>query len=253
MLNVSASIVTYNSADEINGVLTSIIASSNIPAVGIYVVDNNSSDGTCKQVQQLFPNCRIIGLSKNLGYGRGHNQAIQIVKSKYHAVINPDITFSTETISDLVSFMEDHPDIALCSPKILNTDGTEQHLPKRRPSLKYLLGGFLEKHGKVFKQWRREFTLADVKINEPTEIDFCSGCFMFFRTEALKKCGGFDDRYFMYFEDADLTREIQRYGKTVYNPNIEVTHGWKRENRTFKGFSRQIISMFKYFFKWFNR
>jgi GT2 family glycosyltransferase len=250
MIQVSASIVTFNNAKEINGVLSSLIASSISREIEIYIVDNNSSDDTLQKVQQSFPDCKVLSQTKNLGYGSGHNQAIELIQSEYHAVINPDITFSANTISNLVAFMENHPDIVLCSPKILNTDGTEQYLPKLRPSLKYLLGGFLENKGRMFKRWRQEFTLADVEINEPLEIDFCSGCFMFFRTKALKKCGGFDDRYFMYFEDADLTREIQRYGKTLYNPDITVTHKWKRENRTLKGLSRQITSMFKYFLKW---
>lgn len=250
MVKISASIVTFNNAKEINGVLSSLIASSCRPGIETYIVDNNSSDGTLQKVQQSFPDCKVLSLKRNLGYGSGHNQAIELIQSEYHAVINPDITFSANTISDLVAFMENHPDIVLCSPKVLNTDGTEQYLPKLRPSLKYLLGGFLESKGRMFARWRQEFTLSNVEIKDPLEIDFCSGCFMFFRTSALKECGGFDDRYFMYFEDADLTREIQRYGKTVYNPNIEVTHEWKRENRTIKGLSRQINSMFKYFLKW---
>ena len=73
---------------------------------------------------------------------------------------------------------------------------------------------------------------------------------MFCRTSALKNCNGFDERYFMYGEDADLTRELQKIGKTMYVPQIEVTHEWKRENRSLKGRLRQVTSMTKYFFKW---
>jgi hypothetical protein len=250
MNKVSASIVTYNNSNEIEGVLSSFHTSSYRPSIEVFIVDNNSSDDTLQRVRQSFPDYKILSLSSNLGYGAGHNQAIKVVESEYHVIVNPDITFAEGIIDKLVSFMEVNPDIVLCSPKILNIDGTVQHLPKRKPSLKYLLGGFLENKGSIFKQWRQEFTLANVKINIPIEIDFCSGCFMFFRTEALKKCGGFDDRYFMYFEDADLTREIQKFGKTVYNPDIEVVHEWKRDNRTFKGLLRQVSSMCKYFYKW---
>ena len=72
--------------------------------------------------------------------------------------------------------------------------------------------------------------MQDRKNTEPCEIDFCTGCFMFCRTEALKKVGGFDEEYFLYFEDADLTRKMQSVGKTMFVPSIRVIHGWQREN-----------------------
>lgn len=93
--------------------------------------------------------------------------------------------------------------------------------------------------------------MRDVVMKEPTEIDCCTGCFMFCRSETLKKCRGFDRRYFLYFEDADLTREMQKYGKTVYSPNHTVTHSWKRENgSTVKGIIRASISAVKFMWKW---
>lgn len=250
MKKVSASIVTYNNENEILGVLNSLYNTSDSFGLEVYLVDNHSTDKTVERVKEKYPECNILQMEKNLGYGSGHNRAISVVESEYHMVINPDIVFTDGIISQFIEYMDSNPDIALCSPKVLNRDGSTQYLPKQRPSMKFLLGGFFETKSNIFRHWRQEFTMANIQIIDPVEIDFISGCFMFFRTEVLKKCGGFDERYFMYFEDADITRKIQKLGKTIYNPAIEVTHEWKRENRTLRGFLRQVSSMFKYFFKW---
>ncbi len=250
MESLTISIVTYNNQDEILGVLQSISDSVLQSKVTVNIVDNNSTDNTVNLVRDKFPDYVVLEMAKNLGYGAGHNQAIRHVKSTYHAIINPDITFEKNVLAKLITYMNNNPDVVLCGPKILNIDGTEQYLPKKQPKLKYLIGGFLETKGSVFKRWRTEYTLSDIEITEPIEIDFCSGCFMFARTSALQRCNGFDERYFMYFEDGDLTRELKEYGKTVFNPFVEVVHEWKRENKALKGRMLQIFSMLKYFRKW---
>jgi len=251
MKKVSVSIVTYNNQNEIDGILESLFK-INLSSflLEVYIIDNNSSDNTVLIANSKFPNCKILKLNKNLGYGTGHNQIIKIIDSDYHLIVNPDIIFHPDTISKLIDYMDANSDVVICSPKVLNIDGSPQFLPKKRPTLKFLLGGFFENKGKIFKKWRDEFTFADKILNTPEPIDFCTGCFMFCTTLAFKQCKGFDERYFMYFEDADLTRKMQKYGRTMYNPNIEVFHEWKRENRKLKGRLMQISSMIKYFLKW---
>ena len=137
------------------------------------------------------------------------------------------------------------------SPKVLNKDGTEQYLPKKYPKFKYLIAGkFEEKHSR-FEQLRSEYTRKNERINEFIDIDFCTGCFSVLRTNELKKCHGFDERFFLYLEDADLTREMQKFGRTVYNPKIEVCHGWERASgKSFKYFLIHLQSMMKYCYKW---
>lgn len=251
MKKVSVSIVTYNNQNEIEGVLRSLFETTlSSFLLEVNILDNNSSDNTVLIVSSKFPNCKIFKINKNLGYGAGHNQIIKNIDSDYHIIVNPDITFRPDTISKLIDYMDTNSDVVVCSPKVLNKDGSPQFLPKKRPTIKFLLGGPFENKGKIFKKWRDEFTFVDKILTTPVPIDFCTGCFMFCNTSALKKCKGFDERYFMYFEDADLTREMQKYGKTMYNPNIEVFHEWKRENQKLNGRLMQISSMIKYFLKW---
>ncbi len=251
---VSASIVTYNSADEIENVLDSLYK-SNLDEINleVCVVDNNSADNTVAVIKEKYPDVILIENKENAGFGAAHNVAINKADSKYHIIVNPDIVFLKNTVRDCVRYMNGNQDTVITTPKILNDDEdrTEQFLPKRYPKIKYLVGGIFEKKSKRCKKWRREYTMRDNKSNEPREIDFCTGCFMFCRTEALKKVGGFDEKYFLYFEDADLTRKMKQLGKTMFVPSIEVIHGWQRENhKNMKAARTMIKSYGVYFRKW---
>lgn len=248
---ISASIVTYNSQSDILNILESLNQCKLESEIDIYVVDNASSDKTVDIVKQNYPEVSVIELPKNIGFGAGHNIVINMVESDYHIIVNPDIFVHEGSIADLSTYMDNNPNIAIASPKIMNTDGTEQYLPKRYPKMKYFLGGRFEKYGKLFKKWRAEYTRCNENISQPTEIDFCTGCFMFCRTSSLKSVGGFDERYFLHFEDADLTREMKKVGKTMFVPYIIVTHEWKRENgKAGKVFRIALKSMYKYLRKW---
>lgn len=249
MSKVSVGIVTHNNENEINDLLNSIEV-CNFKDVDVYIFDNNSSDNTIAKIKEKYEFVNIIESRENLGYGKGHNQIIKIIDSKYHIVVNPDIVIDRKQIELMIDFMEKNDDVAILTPKVLNMDGTEQYLPKRAPTVKYLLGRY-ENIFKICKKWRDEYTLKDIIPASCIEIDFCTGCFMFCRTTLLKEVCGFDERYFMYFEDADLTKKMQKLGKTIYDPNIFVIHKWKREdtkNITLK--VEHIKSMLIFFVKW---
>ena len=153
----------------------------------------------------------------------------------------------------MINYMEAHPSIAILTPRVLNTDGTEQFLPKKQIAVHYLLGGLFENFGGVFRRWREEFTLADLDVQFPMPVEFATGCFLLIKTSVFQQLGGFDPRFFLYQEDSDLSRRVleQKLGSIVYHPDMVVTHRWARENtRTFKGRMRQMRSVMKYFLKW---
>lgn len=248
---VSVSIVTYNSRDEIPLALDSIVRYAATADIGVTVVDNNSSDGTADFVSANYPGVEVIRLSENLGYGGGHNVALRRAVSRYHLIVNPDIAFDADVLPKLSAFLDRNPDVVLAVPKVVGFDGEEQFLPRRIPRLRYVAGGLLESRGRIFKAWRDEYTRRADSLSDTTDIDFATGCFMFGRTSALQSVGGFDKRYFLYLEDADLTRELQRVGRTVLYPNVQVRHKWRRDNtRLGKGLLLAFGSMVKYMNKW---
>ncbi|NLT98896.1 MAG: glycosyltransferase family 2 protein [Christensenellaceae bacterium] len=247
---VSISIVTYNSKRCIVALLDSIDRYVKGVDYHVYVIDNGSTDGTAEIVKRrVSPTLTLIESPANRGFGGGHNMVLDRRDAEYHACINPDIVLKDDVISAMVRYMDAHGDIGLLAPKVLNMDGTTQALPKRSPRLIYLISrridlGFLRKY-------REEYEMRERDENTPFDIEFCSGCFMFLRTALLKELGGFDERFFLYFEDADLTRRVAQRARVEYHPAFQVYHAWARAGRRrFKYFVIQVISMLKYMIKW---
>lgn len=246
-MKVTGSIVTYNNSKIIYECIQSILEQTKNIDFTLYVVDNGSTDGTADIIRKHFSQVRVIENGKNLGFGHGHNRAIEEIQSDYHAVINPDITMTEQSITKMCRYMEEHKDVLLITPKILNEDGTEQFLPKYCPTIRYVI---ISKF-KPFRYLRRRYTRETENLNCPTEVEFCTGCFFVARTALIKELKGFDPRFFMYCEDADLSRRVRRKGKIIFYPLTCVTHKWGRENtRSFKGVMRFMSSLLKYFCKW---
>lgn len=248
---LSACIVLYHCGDELSHALR-CIQNADLE-VDVFLSDNSPEDLTAEKMQWLFPGITVLSQKENVGFGRANNAVIPSLRSKYHLIMNPDVTFDPGLLSRMVLYMEAHPNIAILTPKVLNEDGSEQFLPKKQIRVHYLLSGLLEGFGGIFKRWRDEFTLADTEVIRPTPVEFATGCFLLIRTDIFVRLNGFDPRFFLYQEDSDLSRRVldQRLGSIVYHPDMCVTHTWARENtRTFRGRFRQIRSVFKYFLKW---
>lgn len=249
-IKLTASIVAYNSADEILNVLNSL-SKINVNNFAVTIVDNASSDNTVALVKKNYPTIKVIESKKNVGFGAGHNLAIKEIDSDYHIFVNPDISVESNQIKNMIEYLEKNKDVVILTPKVLNTDGTEQFLPKVFPKIKYVISGKLESKANIFYKWRSQYTFRDRVITEPIEIQYSTGCFMVCRTSALKAVGGFDERYFLHFEDADLTREMLSKGRVMYNPNVYVTHTWHRDNIKNKNIRKIALqSLRKYYMKW---
>lgn len=248
---ITVSIVTYNSADEIDILMESLQSCSSFNDMTVFVVDNASKDNTVEYIRENYPWVRLIVSKENLGFGAGHNLVINNVQSDYHLIVNPDISVTENAIRDSVKYLHDHPDISVMTPFVMNVDGTQQFLPKKNPSMKYMIGGMFENKFDFCKKLREDYTLQNQSVTTPIDVEFCTGAFMVTRTDSLHKVGGFDERYFLHFEDADLTRELRKVGRAVYNPDIKVTHKWHRENKKInKSFWVALKSMFIYMEKW---
>ncbi len=217
------------------------------------VVDNSQTQELYDHISDLPIKYYFCGF--NAGYGRGHNKAInEASSSKYHVVINPDIIIAPSTIETLVAFMDDNTDIGMVCPKILNPDGTTQRLNKRYPTvfdlfIRRFLPGSLSR---LFKRRMDRYEMNDKGYDSVYDVESLSGAFMFCRTDVLRQLGGFDPRYFMYFEDFDLSREVQRLGyRTVYYPYATVTHLWERAaHKKLRMTLVFVTSMVRYFNKW---
>lgn len=243
---LSVCIVTYNNSEVIGSAVSSIKEYTKGVDYKLYISDNASSDDTLKIVKEADDNAEITENGGNIGFGKAHNAVISKLESKYHAVVNPDIRLDNDVLTEMCEYLDSHEDVAMVTPKILFPNGDEQVLPKRKPKLKYLLGRRLP----IYKNAVAEYTRSDEVFSEPTEIDFCTGCFFVMRTEVFKALNGFDDRFFMYFEDADITLRAKEFGKVMFIPSSHVIHCWERSSsKSIKYLLIHISSMFKFLIK----
>ncbi len=250
---ISASIVTYNDGEEAAAACRSLIENTKRYPLRLYVIDNSETDDTAKCIQDIS-GVTLLRQHKNIGFGAAHNRVLEKELGKYHFIVNPDITVSSDVLSDLTDMFEENPDIVKCCPKICNPDGSEQKLPKERPTVKRLFLGRLAPLGGIFKKIRDEYIWADRELDKITDINFCTGCFCGIRSELFKALGGFDERYFMYLEDVDLTMRAKKYGRVVINPSVSVTHAWHRDSaKSIKYLAIHITSSVKFLIKWRNK
>ncbi len=256
MSEITGCIVTYNSISsprkkkELETAVTSMLKYTAPLDFKLYIVDNNSQDGTADYIRSAFPQVSVICNGINAGFGAAHNLMLDKIDSKYHFVINPDVEMRSNVIGDMCAFMETHPEAGASSPKICFPDGRLQILARKNPKIKYLLASRFAKSREESKLVR-EYCMLDENISGPIMVENASGCFLCFKTEVFKKLNGFDERYFMYFEDYDILRRLNKIAKLYYLPDVVVYHEWGRDSSKNKKLLQiHIISALKYFARW---
>ena len=248
---ISASIVCYNSnADTLRKAIGSVL---NVPLnIVLYIIDNSFEDS----LQEKLSNFNIIYIHNpaNPGFGAGHNQAIKLAmdsKSKYHFVINPDTYFDIDIISPMIKFMANNNDVGMMMPEILYPDGTLQYLPKLLPHPFWILRRKLRNFAWLNDDFIDKYELRNFASNKVYNSPLLSGCFTLLNLKAIEDVGAYDEKFFMYFEDFDLSRRMHKWYKTIYFPEVFVYHeydsGASKSWRLFKIF---ITSAVIYFGKW---
>lgn len=224
---ISIVIVNYNVKDFLYQCLRSIERASANLTLEIFVVDNNSTDGSMEILPQQFPFVNFIALDKNLGFGKANNIAMDQATGKYILLLNPDTILSENTLDKMVGYMETQPSVGIAGCKVLNEDGSFQS-PCRRgfptPWASLCKLFFLEKlfpRSPIFARYSQTFR----DENETYYIDAISGSFMFCRKETLRTLKGFDPDFHMYGEDIDLCYRAHQAGwKTAYFHETTIIH-----------------------------
>ena len=221
------------------------------------IVDNSPHDYDSSEIESLIADYfsseqyRYQRSQTNLGFGAGHNLALD-TDSEFHLILNPDLVLDEDAISNALAFMQANPECGLLTPRAYWDNGQRQFLCKRYPTvLDLLLRGFAPPGiRKLFHKRLAHYEMADV-INELDvywDPPIISGCFMLFRTEVWKQLGGFDPRFFLYFEDFNLSLQAHAITRVAYVPSVRLIHhgghasrkGW----RHIKMFSRSMFTFF---------
>jgi GT2 family glycosyltransferase len=205
-----------------------------------------------------LPTCDAARVSyhfanSNLGYGRAHNFALRASKdrARYNLVMNTDITYEPGAVTRLVDFMDANPRAGLTGPKVLYPDGALQHVCRLLPTpANMFLRRFLPS-AQLTQRADEHYELRWWDHASVANIPYFQGSFMMLRTQLCAAIGGFDERFFLYGEDIDLTRRIHQVAETLYVPDVRITHQYRRySNRSVRGTWYGIQNNVRYFNKW---
>jgi GT2 family glycosyltransferase len=218
----------------------------------LYLIDNSPVDAISASISD--PRVEYIFTGENVGFGKAHNIALRkaVKEAPFHVVLNPDVSFPEGTLEMLQQYMERSPDVGLVMPKVLNMNHELQYLCKRLPSpLELFFRRFIPANFTWIRKRLESYEMREMNYESEFEAPYLSGCFMFLRTEAIARIGYFDERYFMYMEDIDLSRRIFSEYRNVYYPKARIYHVHARESyKTFRLLKIHIISAIQYFNKW---
>jgi len=251
MVDLTISIVTYKTdLYQLKRCLNSLMLYDG--NIYIYLIDNSPSKDLI-DVLQDFTNIEYVHLSHNPGFGCGHNEGIRRAAAKnanFHLVINADIYFYSDIITPLLEHMDNNPNVGMIMPKILNPDNSIQRLCKLVPTpLDLLARRLLPKSLRKLADER--FELHSTGYDKIMYVPYLSGCFMLIRKKTLENVGTFDERFFMYPEDIDLSRRIASLQDTIFFPLVSAYHEHAAESRkSIKMFLIHSYNICKYFNKW---
>ena len=250
---ITASIVLYNTPIHLINRLLGCIRNSGCIDI-LYIVDNSPVSNKQLDLENM-PAEYVYGHG-NIGYGSGHNIAFRkAVKSGsiFHFVINPDISFGDTELQKMVTRISADIEIGQLMPKVIYPDGTLQYLCKLLPTpLDLVLRRFAIGPLKRVAKFRAdEFELRFTGYKQEMNVPFLSGCFMLFRVSSLQAIGFFDENFFMYGEDIDLTRRMHSKYKTLFFPGALVIHDHAKESyKNLKMLWIHSINIVRYFNKW---
>lgn len=247
---ITASIVTYKTdKTELKECLDALI---NNGVFKVYICDNSPTDslrGFCSS----FVRTEYVFNNGNIGYGAGHNVAIRKAVaecSKYHLVINSDVYFKWDVLEKIAAYMDANSDVAQVQPNVVYPDGTMQYACRMLPTPANLIFRRFMPKG-MMERMNYRYLLKFNDHTKPMNIPYHQGSFMFFRTECFNKVGLFDERFFMYPEDIDITRRMHKHFKTMFWPEVTIVHAHRAASyKSKKMLKIHMVNMIKYFNKW---
>ncbi len=223
-MNISVVVVNWNGGEAVLKTLRSVTKAAGEKEV--WLVDNASTDESLEKIREEFPLVKILANRENLGFARANNQAAEKAKGEYLILLNPDTEVMEETFIKTSLYFQSHPKVGIIGGRLENEDGSVQKSGRRDPTvLRELVyySGLWRYHEKYF-QARFDFP-AGLDWEKDRLVDEVSGAYLAIRRKVVEEIGLFDERFFMYYEDADLCLRARKAGwQVVYVPEIRIKH-----------------------------
>lgn len=221
-ITVSIILVNYNGADVLVDCLKSI--NKFVPGHNceVIVVDNASQDNSVDIIENKFPNVQLIKLTKNVGFGAGNNAGAKVAKGEFLFLLNTDTIITSNILPHLVDLMEKNPTVGIIGPKLLFPDGRFQISFSPTISIK---GELEARKLHRYAESRTKLALLENNFQKIQEVDIVVGAAFFIRGDLFRTLGGFDEKFFMYFEESDLCQRAKNIGyEILYTPKISLIH-----------------------------
>ena len=248
MKKISVVILNWNGVGMLQKFMPKVVEYSAMEGVEICVADNASTDESVSYLQTNFPNVRLILLDKNYGFAEGYNRALQQVEAEYVVLLNSDVEVTPHWLEPLVEYMDVHPEVAACQPKIRSERNKEYF------EYAGAAGGYLDKYGYPFCRGR----IFEVVEKDQGQYDtiqpifWATGAALFIRLKDYREAGGLDGRFFAHMEEIDLCWRLRSRGRgIVCIPQSVVYHvgaaTLKKENprKTFLNFRNNLLMLYK--------
>jgi GT2 family glycosyltransferase len=245
-------IVNYRSYDELTRCLASLEPSRS-QLEQVVVVDHESNLDAASRIATTFPWVRVVERSTNEGFATGVNLGVRETRAPFILLLNPDCVVDEQEVARLVAFAQQLPQAAIVGPRILNADGTVQGSARRFPGLTTAFAGrssWLTRRFPNNPLSRHNLPALDAQ-QTPLDVDWVSGACMLVRRNALTQVGGMDERFFLYWEDADLCRRLTDVGwRIVYFPGATIVHAGGRSSihayrESLYAFHRSALFLFR--------
>ena len=245
-MELSVIIVNFNAGEYLRKCLNSVITAAEKIDHEVFVVDNNSSDGSVEMIGNEFPSVKLIPNKINSGFSAANNQAIRQSTGQFVLILNPDTIVESDTFSKCIEFMNNHPDAGAIG--INMSDGEGNYLPESKRAFPSLSAAFFKISGWAYlfpkSKLLNRYYLPQVDYNETSPTEVISGAFMFIRRKALDSSGLFDEDFFMYGEDIDLSYRLIHTGyKNYYFAESQIVH-FKGKSTSRKSY-RDILQFYK--------
>jgi GT2 family glycosyltransferase len=256
-MRLSIVIICWNDLKDIAECLQSVYRETSCIDFEVIVTDNGSTDGSVAYVREHFPAARIVENRVNLGFGPGNNCGFRVARGEYVLILNPDTIIRERALEKLVAFADRHPEAGAFGLRVLNIDGSPQGTAQPLPTVRGVLLAalYLRFLGRFSERFISD-SYVGWQENTEREIGFQAGCCLLVRGSLLKELGGFDERFFHQYEDADLCHRIWEAGSSVrFCPSAEIVHigGQNRGRYPIKVILETQRSKYRYFQKHYGK
>ena len=208
-MKLSVIILNYNVRYFLEACIKSVQAAIAGIDAEIIVIDNNSPDDSCDMMQLTFPEIQLIANTKNVGFAKANNQGVNIAKGEYICILNPDTIVAENTFAQLLTFAENKGNLGAIGCKLIDGSGaflpeSKRNIPTPKVSIKKILGN------------KNSGYYSNLDENKIGKVEILVGAFMLMKKSVYKAVAGFDEDYFMYGEDIDLSYKIIKAGFQNY-------------------------------------